>query len=339
MKVKSCDGCSNFEYPGYERLDEGAGGAKRKRFVSILNRQAIRSVKEDQKAMKKQKTLSDPKDLAPKKQKLVRISLVGTKVQDVPDKTTCPSSPSSADVSEILKVMDEPIPFAMLSPLRLDLTSLLQSKETASATGGKARGQKKRQMMNVMQAIEQTSPRASVEKTIVSADAEDTIGAEVNEATPETDNLATTMSEIDRLIIDVVPKKDTAEATTDKGKGIEETSLEDKNFDLRHLGGQQLSEEDISELKEFAISCGYQSGSMLFGGVDEEILGCIHDRARAKIISTLSKSIGFPKLKKDISCYRRQHIIGSLFHSNFKVKFLCYLLFHHADLSISIMRF
>jgi hypothetical protein len=45
----------NFEYPDYERLDEGGEGAKRKRVVSILNRQAIRSVKEDQKALKKQK--------------------------------------------------------------------------------------------------------------------------------------------------------------------------------------------------------------------------------------------------------------------------------------------
>jgi hypothetical protein len=78
----------------------------------------------------------------------------------------------------------------------------------------------------------------------------------------------------------------------------------------------------MSEFKDFAISCGYQPGSMLFGGVDEEILGCIHDRVGAIIISTLSKSIGFPKLEKDISCYRRQHIIGSLFYSNFKVRFL-----------------
>jgi hypothetical protein len=59
---------------------------------------------------------------------------------------------------------------------------------------------------------------------------------------------------------------------------------------------------------------------MLFGGVDEEILGCIHDRAGAKIVSTLSKSVGFPKLETDISCYRRQHIVDSLFYSNFKVR-------------------
>jgi hypothetical protein len=160
-------------------------------------------------------------------------------------------------------------------------------------------------MMNVMQAIEQTPPSASAEKTIMPVDAEDTTGAEVNEAMPKIDNLATTMSKIDILISDVVPKKNVAEAPTDKGNRTEETSLEDKNFDLRHLGGQQLSEEDILELEKFATSFDYQPGSMLFGGVDEEILGCIRNRAEAKIISTLSKSIEFSKLEKDMGCYRR----------------------------------
>jgi hypothetical protein len=49
----------------------------------------------------------------------------------------------------------------------------------------------------------------------------------------------------------------------------------------------------------------------------------MHSRLyRVKIIGTLSKSVGFPNLEDDISSYRRQHIIGSLFYSNFKVKFL-----------------
>jgi hypothetical protein len=61
---------------------------------------------------------------------------------------------------------------------------------------------------------------------------------------------------------------------------------------------------------------------MLFGGIDEGALGCIRDRTGAKIIGTLSKSVGFPKLEADISGYRRQHIVGSLFYSNFKLKFL-----------------
>jgi hypothetical protein len=43
----------NFEYLDYDTLDEGAGVGKRKRFVSILGKQAARSVKEDHKALKK----------------------------------------------------------------------------------------------------------------------------------------------------------------------------------------------------------------------------------------------------------------------------------------------
>jgi hypothetical protein len=226
-----------------------------------------------------------------------------------------PSSSFAIEVSEILKVMTEPFPFALLSPLRLDLTSLLQSKEIASTIEGKNEGQKKRCMMNIMEAIEQTLPSASADKAIIPVDAEDTAAAEA-------ENLATTLSEIDRLISDVVAEKDVAIVPSDKGKRIEETTSENTNFDLQHLGGQQLSEEDISELKEFAISYGYQPGSMLFGGVDEEIVGCIRDRSGANIIRTLSKSIGFLKLEKDISCYR---LIGSLFYSNFKARLLCKL--------------
>jgi hypothetical protein len=69
---------------------------------------------------------------------------------------------------------------------------------------------------------------ALAEKTIMPADAEDTAGAQANEAIPKIDNLATTMLEIDRLISDVVPEKNVAEASTDKGKRIEDTSPEDK---------------------------------------------------------------------------------------------------------------
>jgi hypothetical protein len=92
----------NFEYPDYERFDEGVGGGKRKRAVSILGRQATRSVKEDQKPSKKQKTLSEPKDSAPKKRKLVRISSTDMKVHDMPEKTMSPPSPSAAKSSKVI---------------------------------------------------------------------------------------------------------------------------------------------------------------------------------------------------------------------------------------------
>jgi hypothetical protein len=74
---------------------------------------------------------------------------------------------------------------------------------------------------------------------------------------------------------------------------------------------------------------------MLFGRINEEALGCIRDRTGAKIISTLSKSVGFSKLEADISRYRRQHIVGSLFYSNFKVKFFPQLLLFCDEAKIS----
>jgi hypothetical protein len=125
----------NFEYPDYERLDKGAEGAKRKRVVSILSRQVVRSFKEDQETLKKIKTAPEPKVSAPKKRKLVKISSTDAKVQDVPEKTTGPSPSSSADVSKILKVMTEPFPFAMLSPLGSDLTGLLQERRSLRLVG------------------------------------------------------------------------------------------------------------------------------------------------------------------------------------------------------------
>jgi hypothetical protein len=142
-----------------------------------------------------------------------------------------PSSSSTAEVSEILKVMTELFPFALLSPLRLDLTSLLQSKQIALAAEGKNGGQKKQLIMNVIEAIEQTLPLASANKETIHVDVEGTVVAEA-------ENLATTLSEIDRLISDVVAEKDVDAVPSDMGKGIEETSSEDMNFDLQHLGGQ-----------------------------------------------------------------------------------------------------
>jgi hypothetical protein len=90
----------------------------------------------------------------------------------------------------------------------------------------------------------------------------------------------------------------------DKGKKIANAALEEKDFDLRNLVEQELSEAEKKELQEYGISCGYQLGAMLFGGIEEEALGCIRDRTRVKIISTLSKSVGFPKLEADISSYQ-----------------------------------
>jgi hypothetical protein len=115
-----------------------------------------------------------------------------------------------------------------------------------------------------MEAIEQTPPSASAAKTTILADAEAEAGgaAEAKDA----DETETTMSDIDRLVSDIfadviaetnVATEETMATVPDKGKEIDKTPSDDGDFDLRHLGGQELPEEDMAELKEYAISCGY----------------------------------------------------------------------------------
>jgi hypothetical protein len=86
---------------------------------------------------------------------------------------------------------------------------------------------------------------------------------------------------------------------------LPKTLRKKKGFSFQNLVGQELSRAEKDELQEYAASCGYQPGAMLFRGINEEALGCIQDHTGAKIISTLSKSVGFPKLEADISSYRR----------------------------------
>jgi hypothetical protein len=300
----------NFEYPDYKHLSKGAEGTKRKRVISVLSRQAARMVKEDKKTQKKRKSSLKPKAVTSKKRKAATPE---PKVGDMEEET--PSTPSATEVEEILKVMTESLPIKLLSPLGPQLTKLLQKTDEPSAAK-KADGPKRRRIVTVMQAIEETPPPASASKMTLAAEA----------AAAESTNLESTLSVIDKVLLDMVAEE-TAAATEEfmatipeKGKGIAEDTSEEKSFSLQNLVGQELSEAEKKELQEYAISYGYQPGAMLFGGINEEALGCIRDRTGAKIISTLSKSVGFSKLEADISSYQRQHIIGNLFYSNFKVK-------------------
>ena len=74
-------------------------GEQKERVVSILSRQAARSVKEDEEALKKMRTTPEPKEPVPKKRKLDKVPLAEPKVHDAPERTLSPSSPSVAEAS------------------------------------------------------------------------------------------------------------------------------------------------------------------------------------------------------------------------------------------------
>jgi hypothetical protein len=309
----------NFEYPDYERLSKGVEGQKRKRVVSVVSRQAARMVKEDEENLKRRKLSPEPKAIAPKKRK---ATVPKQNAVDKEEETA--STPSAADVEEILKVMTESLPIK-LSPLGPHLTKLLQKKEEPSAMK-KFAGPKKRRIITVTEAIEETPPPASAPKTPAVESAAATEAAPAEAATAEGANLETTLSDIDKILLDIAAEEaataaeETMATVPGKEREIAEDTLEGESFNFQSLIGQELTKAEKEELKDYAISCGYQPGALLFDGIDDESLGCLRDRTRATVIGTLSKSIGFPKLDTDISRYRRQHIIGSLFYSNFKVK-------------------
>jgi hypothetical protein len=167
-----------------------------------------------------------------------------------------------------------------------------------------------------MQAIEETPPPTSASKitpateVATATEAAPTKVTTAEATTAEATNLESTFSDIDKMLLEMAAEEAAAAAeetlaiAPEKGKEIAKDISEEKGFNFQNIIGQELSEAEKEELQEYAISCGYQPGAMLFDGINEDSLGCIRDRTGAKIISTLSKSVGFPKLEVDISRYR-----------------------------------
>jgi hypothetical protein len=302
-----------FEYPDYERLDKGVEGQKRKIVASVLN-------KDDEDQPKKKKQESEAKTVAPKKRKALT-----SKQKSIDEKERTSATSSTTEIEEILKVMTETLP-VKLSPLGLHLTNLFQKEKEPIKT--KAPRPKRQRIVTVTEVIEATPPGASASKVpaIESVTATEAVPSEATaeearaeDAKSEYINLESMAADIDKMLLNMAAEEAAAateETTAAKPK-------KEEAFDFQNLVGQELTKAEKEELKEYAISCGYWPGALLFGGIDDERLGCIRDQTGAKVIGTLSKSIGFPKLEADISRYRRRHIVGSLFYSNFKVNNFC----------------
>jgi hypothetical protein len=181
--------------------------------------------------------------------------------------------PPAADVEEILKVMTKSLPLK-LSPLGPQLMKLLQKKEEHAAI--KKPAGKRRRIITVIEAIEETPPSASVPKTVAAeaAPAE----ASTSEATAaETTDLANTLTDIDEMILNMAEEEtaataeETSAAVPKKEKELAEDTSEERNFNFQNIIGQELSKAEKEELRDYAISCGYQPGALLFGGVAEGV--------------------------------------------------------------------
>jgi hypothetical protein len=322
----------NFDYPDYEQLGGDAEGQKRKRIVSVLDKKGTKLAKKDKEISEKRKLSPEPKIAALKKR-----NVASPKPTTSAQEEEAPATPSAAEVEEILKVMTEPLP-VKLSPLAPELTKFFQKEKEPSAIESPAKP-KKRRIIQVADVIHQTLPPTSASKipfieSTVTAETTAT-GAKATRAateaeatraeteTAEDPNLETTLGDIDNMLLRMAEEEAAAAAvdmTIEKGKEQIEDTLEEENFNFQDILGQELSETEKEELKKYAISCGYKSGSLLFGGVNEGKLRCLRNRTKAKVVRTFSKSVGLPKIEGDLCRYQRQHIAGSLLYANFKVQ-------------------
>jgi hypothetical protein len=325
----------NFNYPDYEQLGRGAEGQKRKRVASVLDKEATKLAKKDKEIFEKRKSNPEPKIATSKKRK---VTAPNPKTSG--QEGEAPATPSSANVEEILKVMTEPLPIN-LSPLGPELMKLFHKEKEPSTTENPA-NMKKRRIIQVTDVIHKTPPPASAPKIPITEGADAAENAAAAEgATTEADgaeaetaegsDLETTLGDIDNMLLKMAEEEAVAAAvdtTIEKGKEQIEDTLEEENFNFQDILGQELSETEKEELKKYAIYCGYKPGALLFGGVNEGKLRCLRNRTEAKVVRTFSKNVGLLKIEADLCRYRRQHIAGSLFYANFKVKLLTFYYFN-----------
>jgi hypothetical protein len=305
-----------FEYPDYERLDKGAERQKRKRVASTLT-------KDDEDQPKKKKEKLEPKVVVPKKRKAASPKPASLEPERLVRDEEVSVTPSAAEVEEILKVMTETL-LVKLSPLAPELTKFFRKDKKTSAAESPAKPKKQR-IIQVTDVIHQTPPPATVSKIAFAetAEAEDTAaeatGVETTEAetseaeatgaeakaigATEESNLETTLEVIDNILLKMAEEEAVMAAmntATEKGKKQIGEISEEGDFNFQDLLGQELTDAEKEELKKYAISCGYKSGAMLFGGVNEGKLRCLQNRTEAKIVRTLSKSVDLLKIEADL---------------------------------------
>jgi hypothetical protein len=118
------------------------------------------------------------------------------------------------------------------------------------------------------EAIEETPRPASASKApaVESTTATEAAPTEATtaEAEPTEDaNLESTLSNIDKILLDMAAEEaaaaaeETTATVSEKEKEIAETALEEEIFNFQNLIGQELTKAEEEELREYAISCGY----------------------------------------------------------------------------------
>jgi hypothetical protein len=81
-----------------------------------------------------------------------------------------------------------------------------------------------------------------------------------------------------------------------------EMLAEELDFIIRHASRKQLSEEQITEAKQYARDLKYPKGSLVYNGTDEDnFLYCLLDNKEIFVCREMAENIGFPKIELGMS--------------------------------------
>jgi hypothetical protein len=87
-----------------------------------------------------------------------------------------------------------------------------------------------------------------------------------------------------------------------------------------HAAGKKLTEEQITEARQYARDMKYAPGTLVFNDTDEDdFLYWLPDNNELSVCREMTKSVGFPKLEHGLSAMLKDDLAHSLAYNSLKV--------------------
>jgi hypothetical protein len=89
---------------------------------------------------------------------------------------------------------------------------------------------------------------------------------------------------------------------------------------IRPASGGKLTREKIAEVQHYTQDLKYPSGSLVYGGNDEDdYLYCLPDNKEIDVCREMMDKMGYPKLELGLSTMTKDHLADCLAYNNLKV--------------------
>jgi hypothetical protein len=213
------------------------------------------------------------------------------------------------------KVVKEP---EILSPLAE--ARLLKMQKASTTTP------KRRRMANVLDAVLETTKALSPAPTKKIADAAK-MQAEAETRQAETEARQAPQAQAEAEAGPSAPRAAKPAAPEEKTAGhiapetlAPEASIETVDYIIRHASGKKLSEDEITEARNYAQKLKYPKGALVFNGSNEDdFLYCLPNNKEISVCREIGKSIRFLKLEDGLSILSKDDLADSLAYNSMKV--------------------